>query len=491
MKMNPVLILTVLAIVTGGCAVGPNYQRPAVSVPTQWSTALAGGETNSTVELAAWWENFHDPELDSLINRAVQSNLDLQIAQARVREARAQYGIAVASFLPTVDASSSYAKTETSHHQPVLGSLPIPANTPFENDVYQAGFDASWEIDVFGGTRRAAQSARAEVGASEFGRRDTLVTLLGEVARNYVDVRGFQRRIAIANENIDAQTNALAITQDRFAKGLTSDLDVQQASTLLATTKAEIPTLQTSLQTAIHRLGVLLGQQPGALLAELSNVAPIPAALPEVPVGLPSDLMLRRPDVQRAEQQLAAATANIGVAKADLFPKFFLTGAGGFESVSASDWFTSGAQFWSAGPTVQWRIFDAGRIRANIRVQNARQEQALDAYEQTVLTAFEEVENGLAAYANEQIRRNSLEDAVTSSRNSLDLANKLYANGLTDFLHVLDAERSLYQAQDSLVQSDRTVSADLVSLYKSLGGGWESLEKQSSLALAQSNNLSK
>jgi hypothetical protein len=269
---------------------------------------------------------------------------------------------------------------------------------------------------------------------------------------------GYQRRIEIANENIAAQTNALAITQDRFAKGLTSDLDVQQASTLLATTKAEIPTLQTSLQTAIHRLGVLLGQQPGALLAELSNVAPIPAALPEVPVGLPSDLMLRRPDVQRAEQQLAAATANIGVAKADLFPKFFLTGAGGFESVSASDWFTSGAQFWSAGPTVQWRIFDAGRIRANIRVQNARQEQALDAYEQTVLTAFEEVENGLAAYANEQIRRNSLEDAVISSRNSLDLANKLYANGLTDFLHVLDAERSLYQAQDALVQSDRTVS---------------------------------
>jgi NodT family efflux transporter outer membrane factor (OMF) lipoprotein len=201
--------------------------------------------------------------------------------------------------------------------------------------------------------------------------------------------------------------------------------------------------------------------------------------------------MLRRPDVQRAERQLAAATANIGVAKADLFPKFFLTGAAGLESISTGDWFTSGSSFWSAGPAVQWRIFDAGRIRANIRVQNARQEQALDAYEQTVLTAFEEVENGLAAYANEQMRRNSLEDAVTSSRNSLDLANKLYANGLTDFLHVLDAERSLYQAQDALVQSDRTVSADLVSLYKSLGGGWESLEKQSSLALAQANNLSK
>jgi NodT family efflux transporter outer membrane factor (OMF) lipoprotein len=223
----------------------------------------------------------------------------------------------------------------------------------------------------------------------------------------------------------------------------------------------------------------------------LSSAAPIPAAPPQVPVGLPSELLLRRPDVQRAERQLAAAAANIGIAKADLFPKFFLTGAGGFESVSTSDWFTSGSSFWSVGPTVQWRIFDAGRIRANIRVQNARQEQALAGYEETVLTAFEDVENGLAAYANEQIRRRSLADAVTSSQKSLDLANKLYANGLTDFLHVLDAERSLYQAQDALVQSERMVSADLVSLYKSLGGGWESLEKQRSPALAQITNPSR
>jgi NodT family efflux transporter outer membrane factor (OMF) lipoprotein len=214
--------------------------------------------------------------------------------------------------------------------------------------------------------------------------------------------------------------------------------------------------------------------------------APIPAAPPVVPVGLPSGLLLRRPDVQVAERQLAAATANIGVAKADLFPKFFLTGAAGFESVSASDWFTSGSSFWSAGPTVQWRIFDAGRIRANIRVQNARQEQALAAYEQTVLTAFEDVENGLVAYANEQTRRLSLEDAVTTSQKSLELANKLYANGLTDFLHVLDAERSLYQAQDALAQSDRTVATDLVALYKSLGGGWETAPSAVTLASAAS-----
>ncbi len=491
MKRNLFLALAVMAAAAGGCAVGPNYQRPSVSTPAQWSEPLAGGETNGVAALTEWWTNFHDAELDSLIQRAVQSNLDVQVARARVREARAQYNIAAADFLPTVDASGSYARTETSKHQPVLGSLPVPGNVPFENNVYQAGFDASWEIDVFGGTRRATESARAQVAASEADRRATVMTLLGDVARNYLDVRGYQRRLAIADENIQAQARALALTQDRFNQGLTSDLDVQQATTLLATTRAEVPTLNTDLQASIHRLGVLLGQAPGALQAELSAPAAIPAAAPVVPVGLPSDLLLRRPDVQRAERQLAAATANIGVAKSDLFPKFFLTGAAGFESVSASDWFTAGSQFWSVGPTVQWRIFDAGRIRANIKVQNARQEQALATYEQTVLTAFEDTENSLTAYANEQIRRQSLETAVIASQKSLDLANKLYASGLTDFLHVLDAERSLYQAQDALVQSDRTVSANLVSLYKALGGGWETFEPSASVTLVQNNNAGK
>lgn len=486
--MKPTQILfAAMAVALAGCAVGPNYHEPRASAPTQWSSSLAGGETNGPTSLTGWWKNFNDPELNSLIERAVRSNLDLRIAQARVREARAQYGIASADLMPTIDGSVAYQRQLQSKHQPLIGSIPFSSSIPFENNVYQAGFDASWEIDVFGGKRRAVESAKAEVAASEYGRGATLLTLLGDVARNYVDVRGFQRRLAIANENIDAQSNALAITKDRFAKGLTSDLDVEQAATLLATTKAEVPSLQTSLEASIHRLGVLLGQSPGNLLTELSQAAPIPSIPPVVPLGLPSELLLRRPDVRRAERQLAAATANIGVATADLFPKFSLTGAAGFESVSASDWFTSGSRFWSIGPTVQWRIFDAGRIRGNIKVQNARQEQALATYEQTALSAFEDVENDLVSYANEQIRRRSLQDAVTSSQNSLQLANQLYSNGLTDFLRVLDAERSLYQAQDALVQSDRTVSANLISLYKSLGGGWETAEKHASSSLAQAD----
>jgi len=488
MKQNHLSIASLLAFLAVGCAsipsVGPDYRAPATKTPAHWSEPLAGGETNSAAATTAWWKDFHDSELDSLIARAACSNLDLRIAQARVREARAHYRMTAADFWPTIDGSGSYARQRESKNQPLVGPGDhLPQGVPFENSFYQSGFDASWEIDVFGGTRRATEAARAQVAAAQFGEREVLVSLLGEVARNYVEARGYQRRLEIARDNIRAQEQSLAIVQNRFTNGLTSDLDVQQASTVLATTHAVVPALETALAASIHRLGVLLGQTPESLETELAAVAPIPAAPPVVPVALPAGLMLRRPDVALAERQLAAATANIGVAKADLFPKFYLTGLAGFEGTSADDWFTSGSRFWSVGPAVQWRLFDAGRIRANIQVHNARQEQALASYEQTALSAFEDVENALTAYAKEQIRRRSLEDAVKSSEESLRLANQLYANGLANFINVLDAERSLYQAQDALVQSDKTVTTDVIALYKSLGGGWETIKQPAALAL--------
>ena len=486
MKLNYLTIAPALALVAGGCAdlpgVGPDYHAPANKVPAHWAEPFSGGETNSGDATTAWWKNFHDAELDSLVARAVSSNLDLRIAQARVREARAQYGGASADLWPTVDAGASYQRVRAPKQLPVLGELNLPSH---EDNLHVSGFDASWELDVFGGKRRAVEAAKAQFTGAEFGRRDVLVTLLGEVARNYVDLRGYQRRLAIANQNIESQEKSLAITRDRFTNGLAKDLDVQQAMTVLATTRAAVPTLESAIQTTTHRIEVLLGGQPGTLQTELAGAAPIPVQPPQVPVGLPSELLLRRPDVGRAERRLAAATANIGVAKSDLFPKFYLTGIAGLESASAGDWFTAGSRFWSVGPTVQWRIFDAGRIRANIRVQNARQEQALSAYEQTVLTAFEEVEDNLVLYAKEQTRRNSLQDAVLASQKSLDTANRLYAGGLTDFLQVLDAERALYNAQDALAQSDRSVSANLVALYKSLGGGWETVAQPVALASAK------
>ena len=470
-----------------GCTVGPDYHPPQTATRLHWSEPLAGGETNATATATEWWKNFNDMEMDSLIARAVQSNLDLRVAVGRVREARAQYGVASADLWPTLDTSASYARSLQSKNQPLIGSLPsfVEQQIPFENNVYQAGFDASWEIDVFGGKRRALQASSAQYAASQFSRRDVLVSLLGDVAQSYIDLRGYQQRLAIARENIDAQEKSLGITRDRFAKGLASELDVDQASAVLATTRADVPTLESSIQTSMHRVEVLLGQHPGSLQAELGPSAAIPPTPPLVPVGVPSDLLLRRPDIREAERQLAAATANIGVAKADLFPKFNLTGSYGLDSISTSDFFTAKSQNWSVGPTVQWRIFDAGRIRANIRVQNALQEQALATYEKTVLTAFEEVENNLVSYAKEQDRRRSLQDAVLSNKRSLEVSQRQYANGLTDFLHVLDAERSLFSAQDALVQSDRTISANLVALYKSLGGGWETMEQENTFGLAQ------
>jgi NodT family efflux transporter outer membrane factor (OMF) lipoprotein len=300
-----------------------------------------------------------------------------------------------------------------------------------------------------------------------------LVSLLAEVARNYIAARGYQQRLAITFQNIQVQHEILDLTSNRFENGLSSDLDVQQAMALLTATEAEVPSLRTGFDQSVHHLAVLLGQSPGALMDEMSVEKPIPLTPPTVPVGLPSNLLQRRPDVQRSERELAAATARIGAAKADLFPKFSLTGFAGVESTSTGNLFDYASRYWSAGPTVQWELFQAGSIRANVRVQNARHEQALDTYQQTVLVALEDAENAITAYAREQTRRESLSQSVQADEQALELSTQLYNNGLTDFLHVLDSERSLYAAQDALVQSDQAVSINLVQLYKALGGGWQ------------------
>jgi len=451
-----------------GCSVGPNYHAPKVALSGDWSEPVEGGTTDRSVSAADWWTTFNDPKLNSLIARAMQSNHDLRIAEARLRQARAQRRFSSADFWPTMEASASYSRERASEH----GNQPVFQNVPLENNLYQAGFDAAWEIDVFGGKRRALEAATADVAASQEDRSDALVSLLAEVARNYVELRGLQQRLAITRDNIKSQQDALEITQARFKGGVASELDVTQAAALLAGTRSQLPALETSLRQTLHQLAVLLGQQPGALLVELSADGPIPPTPPEVPVGLPSELLRRRPDVRRAERQLAAASARIGVETAELFPKFSLTGVAGLQSVSASDWITGG-KFWSVGPTVQWRILDAGRIRACIQVQNAKQEEALAIYEKTVLISLQDVENALVAYSKEQVRYRSLKDEADADRRAVELSNELYTKGLVDFLNVLDAQRSMYQAQDQLVQSQKTVSQNLVALFKALGGGWE------------------
>ena len=326
----------------------------------------------------------------------------------------------------------------------------------------------------------SVEAAGAEIGVAEAGQRGVLVSLLAEVARNYIESRGYQQRLVITRQNIGVQKEALDLTRSRYRSGLANDLDVQQAAALLAATESQVPSLETGFAEAVHHLSVLLGQPPGTLMDEMSVEKPIPLTPPAVPVGLPSELLQRRPDIQRAERELAAATARIGVAKADLFPKFSLIGFAGLESISADNWFDSVSRAWSAGPTVRWELFEAGRIRANIRVQNARQEQALEAYQQTVLVALEDSENALVAYAREQTRRESLLRSVQADQQAVELSTQLYKSGLVDFLRVLDSERSLYIAQDALVQSDQGISLDLVQLYKALGGGWQAEMKATS-----------
>jgi multidrug efflux system outer membrane protein len=469
--MRPAIVMAAACLaILAGCAVGPDYKQPKASASAQpWTSSLAGGETNGPADLAVWWKNFGDTNLDSLVTVAIQSNLTLRIAEAHVREARAERDVVSGSFWPSVGSSASYSRNRFGKNS----FPPLPAGVPLDYNLYNANFDATWELDIFGGTRRTIEAANAEMGAAVFSQHEVLVSLLAEVARNYIAARGYQQRLAIALQNIQVQQEILNLTSNRFENGLSSDLDVQQATALLTATEAEVPTLKTGFDQSMHHLAVLLGQPPGALMDEISVEKPIPLTPPAVPVGLPSDLLQRRPDVQKSERELAAATARIGAAKADLFPKFSLTGFAGLESISTANFFNYASRYWSAGPTVQWEIFEAGSIRANVRVQNARQEQALDAYQQTVLVALEDAENALTAYAREQTRRESLSQSVQANEQALELSTQLYNNGLTDFLRVLDSERSLYAAQDALVQSDQTVSLNLVQLYKALGGGWQ------------------
>ena len=459
------------AVIFSGCAVGPDYHPPqTTNTPSQWTSQLSHGETNGPVDLAQWWRNFNDTNLDAYIATAIQSNLTLQIAEARVREARAQKGIVSGGLWPSLGSSASYSRNLYGKNGfPPLGGFGVPLGY----NLYNADFDAAWELDVFGGQRRAVEAARAQIGAAEYSQTNVLVSLLAEVASDYISARAYQQRLAIAQDNIRVEQDVLDLTSNRFENGLGNDLDVQQAKALLNATEAQVPSLQTGFDESVYSLAVLLGQPPGALVDEMSATNRIPLTPPFVPVGLPADLLQRRPDIQQAERQLAAATAQIGVAKADLWPKFSLTGLVGLQSVSANNWFDYASKYWDAGPTVQWEIFEAGSIVANVHVQNARQEEALDQYRQTVLVALQDTENALTAYAREQVRRESLAQSVDADRQALDLATQLYKSGLADFLRVLNSEASLYTAQDALVQSDQTVSLDLVQLYKALGGGWQ------------------
>lgn len=479
-KNLKILVLSPLFLLAS-CMVGPDFKKPVTKTAPEWLGESISSEYVSEEPDLTWWESLGDPMLTEYIGRAVESNYDIQIASARVLEARALRGIAASEFYPQIEADASYQRLRQSENGLVsVGALSDLGFADVESDLYQAGFDAFWEIDIFGGTRRSVEAADARLLASIENRRDVLLTVISEVARNYVELRGSQRRLAVSEKNIRIQSDTLEFVENRAKVGLASELDTSRARAQLESTKSTVPPIRASIKASAYRLAVLLGQQPGALISELESVKPIPLTPDIVPVGLPSDLLLRRPDLRQVEQELHAATADIGVATADLFPRFFITGAAGLESVSFSDFFKASSGAWSIGPSVTWPVFRGGAIRSNIKAAEARGSAELSRYRQTVLIALEEVESALVRYAEEELERRELKNAAGSSTTAVKLAQVVYDKGLADFLTVLDAERVLTEIEDRLVLSETEVVLKLIALYKSLGGGWEVFEEPGS-----------
>jgi NodT family efflux transporter outer membrane factor (OMF) lipoprotein len=478
----PILLVLFIIVVSGCPAVGPNYVRPDTTVYKNWNTQIkndSGVKETGAENLANWWSALGDPMLSSLIDRAQKGNLDLKKAQANIREARARRGLAKASFFPTLEASGSDTRSRGSEN--AGGTTIVDSNViagVMTSDLYNLGFDASWELDIFGGVRRSVEAAQATLEASQENMRDVLVSLVAEVAKDYVDVRTYQARIAIAEDNLKTQEETYQLTVWRNQAGLSDELAVEQARYNLENTRSNIPALRTGLDAAINSIAVLLGEQPGRVHEELSKQEPIPVAPMNIAAGVPADTICHRPDVRKAERELASQTAQIGVATADLYPKFTLSGSIGLESISTGNLLSSGSRNYSFGPSITIPIFSGGSTLQNIEIQSALQEQYLIAYKTAILGALKDVENALTAYVQEQYRRQALIDAAAAAKQAVQLSKTKYQAGLSDFSDVMDAERSLLSYEDELATSEGTITTNLISLYKALGGGWTSSENK-------------
>lgn len=457
------------ALVLAGCvSVGPDYAAPQTVPARAFAGAADGAFTAAAIE-ARWWSRFDDPVLDDLVARALAANHDLRIATARVREARAIYRDAALDRLPTVTTSAAARYEQLSETQ-----APGLSRAERELDTYTLGFDAFWELDFFGRVRRAVEAADAEAAAAEAGLRDARVTVIAEVGRNYFAWRGAAQRLAVARRNLENQTKTLELTELRLDAGRGTELDTARARAQLNATAAVIPLFEVATREAEHRLAVLLGERPGSLaLPPPQELAPLAGSFP---IGSPAELLRRRPDIRAAERLLASATARVGVATADLFPRVTLTGFLGFVAGRTGDLGRSASEAWFASPALTWAAFDLGSVRARLRASEARADAALARYEQTVLRALEETENGLVSFGQNRTRLVSLRAAAQASARAAELARLRFNEGVSDFLALLDAERTLLEAEDRVAQAETETYTALVAVYKALGGGWEACE---------------
>lgn len=466
-KWMPALLVVALGAASG-CQVGPKYQAPKATAPAAFGNLLANATTNQ-VE-AEWWRGLQDEKLTRLVQQASTNNHDLKIFTARLLEARALWREARFDYYPTATANASYQNSQSS-----LATNPNESRSGRHRQLYQAGLDASWELDLFGAVRRSVDAAKATVEAVEADRDSVLVSVRAEVAINYLLLRGGQAQLEVARRNATNQVETLRVAEALLNGGRGTQLDVARAKTLLSTTLASIPPLEAAIDRTIHRLSVLTGQVPRALAEDLLKEAPLPVLPKELAMLEPSELLRRRPDIRAAERALAAATARIGVATADLFPRVSFNGRMALEATRFSGFVDSGNEAWAFGPRITWAAFDLGRVRAQIKAADARAEGSLNIYEQTVLLALEETENALTTFGREQVRLGHLRDAEAAAREAALLARKRYQDGVSDFLTVLDAERTLLSSQEQHVLSQVSAATALVSVYKSMGGGWESV----------------
>lgn len=484
------------ATALSGCTLGPDFKRPEVKWPSSW---FAGPKepvkAPPRIPVAepvdpAWWDLFHDPVLSALEKRVAAENLDVRAAEVRFAESRQQIIIAQAGLLPTLGANASYVRQQASNNG-IFAVIPSAAGASGANgaqgnstgavkgrglqpfDLFQGGLQASWEPDLWGGARRAVETAGATAEAAQEAQRAVLMATLAEVAKDYIQLRGVQEQLRIARENVRTARESLNLTQQRAAGGVTTDLDVANASAQLRSTLAQIPTLEQSEAESINALSLLLGQPPNTLREELGVARPVPPVPPRVPVGVPSDLARRRPDIRQAEAQLHAATASIGVAEANFYPSINLTGSLGLQALNFGKAFDTHSEQYSVGPGISIPIFQGGQLSGTLHLRQAQQQEAALNFQKTVLQAWHDVDNALTAYQAEQSRRDELVHAVSDTRHALSLAQSRYQQGVADFLTVLDAERSLLAAEQQLATSTTTVSSNLVALYKALGGGWE------------------
>ena len=482
-----------------GCMVGPNFKPPQSATPDVFNRTQTAQATSKPVEAdfgAQWWTLFNDPTLDSLEQQLADANLDVAAASARLRQSRAEQRIAGAEEYPTLDGAASYNRERASPNG-ILGLLGVsPTGTPLESasgsaplgaaalppppsgspayNLYQFGFDASWEVDIWGRARRGVEAATALSDASYEDRNAVLLSARAELARDYIQLRDTQILLQIARQNLQIARDATTLTENRVHEGVTTNLDVDNASALAESIEALIPTLESRCDTTINAIGLLLAKEPGELQPLLAEPRDVPALPEQVPIGVPSELVQRRPDIRKAEAQLHAATATIGMAKADFYPRISLNGSAGFQSLQLSNLANWASGQYVVGPSITLPIFEGGRLKGTLHLREAQQQEAAILYQRTVLDAWREVDDALVVYDAEQRRRDRLKKVVSLNQNALSIARQRYKEGAVDFLNVLNVQKQLLDSQSDLEQSQANAAANLITLCKVLGGGWES-----------------